>query len=924
MDHAARSFNGGDLVEGARVRLDGLLTRPELNGLTGTLVARHDNEKWHVRLDDNCGDKVLKAKNLIVEKAAFGWKSGGGGGSGSGGGASFGRQAPERDMPSAASSRGGAGVNAGPGRPTPQRDVPTSARDYPQRDVPSSSSARDYPGAKAASRPAPQRQVPSATNGRGSLGGYLGREEKKAPLAPKRAEDIQLETHHYKVVHKAVFIRDGPSLTDKVAGMKKEGDHVIATEETFDGWIHLKSEGGWMVKDMHGRDKVGKVLSSVGSKPTLARPDPHHAPCTAIFEVMFNPQIAIRQAPSKSALLVGVKKQGEQVNADLQTYGGWVRIQEGQWLLTRDPTHGELLRFKRYGLPMQQIQQQQQLQQQQQQQFQQQHQPPNQQYSQQHAPQGSKQQEERQRLQAIAARELEQQQANRARAEAALATAQKSIASNNTEEMKREISNALAAGVPKASLGQVEAAMTKLCNFQQRLEKARKSENELRACIDEGSKLGYTRETQMARSLLEECLATQNKHSGLLERLAAAARSGDPAEIKASREAAKQGGVDKKEIARIFSLNAVQDSGPRLTPAPAAPPATESAAASCDFERSSSTPQPDDVNPTVETERPEELKTTSEQIGRPFHSAQSVDSTNAESAASNRADCTELKAGAAVRISGLSKKPELNGLTGVIVAAQEDKWKVILDTGGMKLFKADNLTLYDKLNAPDSAAFDSLSTSASTQVPAEPTTTSDSANASLELQAEEVPETAAAHQDEPMDLRSELLDRLAAAARSGDPKEIKASRDAAKKGGIETKDIARIFSLNAVRDAATPASSVAPASTEPSPEPTAEAREQSSAGQDVAPDSVEGDEQTAEEEEAGKLDGYWTGVDGELMAKIDGSTIHWADGPAVELVWLSENSVSCDMSAYGAEELFTAELDAEGKLRWNDGDVWSR
>lgn len=42
---------------------------------------------------------------------------------------------------------------------------------------------------------------------------------------------------------------------------------------------------------------------------------------------------------------------------------------------------------------------------------------------------------------------------------------------------------------------------------------------------------------------------------------------------------------------------------------------------------------------------------------------------------------------------------------------------------------------------------------------------------------------------------AELLERFSEAALSGDPSQLKAARDAAKKGGVPVKELARVFAL---------------------------------------------------------------------------------------------------------------------------------
>ena len=56
-------------------------------------------------------------------------------------------------------------------------------------------------------------------------------------------------------------------------------------------------------------------------------------------------------------------------------------------------------------------------------------------------------------------------------------------------------------------------------------------------------------------NLLVTKAETQKEHDVLLDNLAAAAASGDVAQIKVARNAAKEGGVPMKEIARVFALH---------------------------------------------------------------------------------------------------------------------------------------------------------------------------------------------------------------------------------------------------------------------------------------------------------------------------------------------------------------------------------
>eukprot|EP00931_Biecheleriopsis_adriatica_P065971 TRINITY_DN40403_c0_g1_i1.p1 TRINITY_DN40403_c0_g1~~TRINITY_DN40403_c0_g1_i1.p1 ORF type:complete len:801 (+),score=180.38 TRINITY_DN40403_c0_g1_i1:58-2460(+) len=665
---------------GARVRLEGLSTRPELNGMRGVLVARQEEGKWQVSLDGGGGDKVLKAKNLVLEKPPFSW---------------------------------------------------TSAPQKPARPAPSPAGRKD--------------------------------------VQPSLKKDVVHPTQEYRVVHKAVFVREEPTLTAKVLGVKKLNELVVAREETFDGWIHLAGEEGWMLKDMKGRDHVGEILTPVGKHPLLAVPRPASEPGLASFRVVFTPHVALRQAPSKEGLLLGVRKNGEEVLADLQTYGGWIHIQsDGSWMLVKDTSHGELLRLVRCGV-QQPAKQPQRLQQ-----------------PQHHAkatetlrPPRARESED---ASAQRAKEAKQQLAQSEAQRAALATLDEAIASNCSDKMKKAVAAARAAGVEQRHVQEAEQALMALCSFQRRLADAKGKEKELRECIDEGAKKGYRREMQLAQQLLDELLEKQQEHLGLLERLASAARSGDPLEIKLARDTAKQGGVDMKEIARVFSLNVIGSQGAQ--PSSEAEPLAKE--------------ESHDKGVLEVAEGRSEEATAGEWASV---STQSHDS------------WMQMRPGTAVRFHGLKNCSELNGLTGVLVAEKGDKWKVVLDKGVMKLFKAANLTPYDR--------FACISTQSSTVASA------------------------------------------AVSALAREPAEV-------------------------------PAESNAPEGADP---------------ESQVPDYP-------------CLDGCWVGPTGEAMATIQGTAIQWEDGPTTQMTWLTEQSFSCNMAAFGVTEQFSAELRDDGSLLWSDGDVW--
>lgn len=61
---AERSSGDSWLYPGKRIRIHGLEVQPEMNGVKGTLVEEAQSLIWHVRLDGEWGDKLLKVKNM--------------------------------------------------------------------------------------------------------------------------------------------------------------------------------------------------------------------------------------------------------------------------------------------------------------------------------------------------------------------------------------------------------------------------------------------------------------------------------------------------------------------------------------------------------------------------------------------------------------------------------------------------------------------------------------------------------------------------------------------------------------------------------------------------------------------------------------------------------------------------------------------
>ena len=205
--------------------------------------------------------------------------------------------------------------------------------------------------------------------------------------------------------------------------------------------------------------------------------------------------------------------------------------------------------------------------------------------------------------------------------------------------------------------------------------------------------------------------------------------------------------------------------------------------------------------------------------------------------------------------------------------------------------------------------------------------------------------------------QSDLLEELALAAASGDPRQVKAARDAAKRAGIDKQEIARIFALSwagggdpapyvpisaePAADAApspapapAPAPAVAPAPappTGPAPGPTEVSSAGLSAEAQPAQEALEAagavlqggpaDEEPEGGRYCGLFDGRWVQEEsGEHQGTIGGLQIQWADGPLADLARSSARAFAVSLG----DDVFQAELGDDGRLTFSDGDVWVR
>ncbi|CAJ1351478.1 unnamed protein product [Effrenium voratum] len=315
-----------------------------------------------------------------------------------------------------------------------------------------------------------------------------------------------LPSQEYQVVHDFAFVRLEPNLLGSICGKKLKGDTFRASEETWDGWVKLQGQPGYVIKDMAGKQNIGQVLAGIGRCLPLVMEEVQGSDAPLVFEVVYQPFVAVRIGPDKTRPLQGTRKFGDKVRAVGQAYGGWIRLcaeDGGGYMLTADQELGQLLKCRTL-------------------------------------------EERKGQVAAL-------QSASRQRDPAALAEAVQGAKKCGVGGAELE-----AAEVQLRRLKQREALRKELV---QRAAAAKEEgrEDRLRKCLQEAEEEGLEQERQAMQQALDTLVAskaeTQREHDVLLEQLAQAAASGDVAEIKAARNAAKAGGVPMKEIARIFALN---------------------------------------------------------------------------------------------------------------------------------------------------------------------------------------------------------------------------------------------------------------------------------------------------------------------------------------------------------------------------------
>lgn len=342
--------------------------------------------------------------------------------------------------------------------------------------------------ARAASTARKEVTERAATSMRGA-----DRSSKDAELVAERA----LPAKVFKVVHRVVHVHKKPFWDSPRLGKKMHGRLVVAAEETFDGWVRLVREPGWMLKDMRGQRCEGVLLEPQGDTPILAVPEVVWDPGPQKLEVVFEPHVAVYAAPILTAEPVGLRRRGEEVHAEMQSYNGWVRLASNAgWMQSYSADGERLLSWKKMPLD----------------------------------------------------KELGAAKAELYR-----------MSDGHTYGAFGPVAAAKSAGL-RAFVGQLEAKQQLQRSLRERIVGAGGDKRKLRVCAADAAAAEFPDEVALAERLLKEALVQQEqeapKHEMLLEQLATAAASGDTLAVRTAREAAKNAGVSKKEIARVYALHA--------------------------------------------------------------------------------------------------------------------------------------------------------------------------------------------------------------------------------------------------------------------------------------------------------------------------------------------------------------------------------
>lgn len=150
--------------------------------------------------------------------------------------------------------------------------------------------------------------------------------------------------HRFQVVHNQCAVRSDPMLHAQVLDVRQRGEYLTGVEETFDGWVRLVGEAGWMLRNMQGKDGLGVLLEPVGRPQKLPVPRLAADRGNQMFKIVCRSGAEIRSEPSEQASIVGSRAYGDFVFAETQSYHGWIRLADNVgWMMCFSGEKGEVL-----------------------------------------------------------------------------------------------------------------------------------------------------------------------------------------------------------------------------------------------------------------------------------------------------------------------------------------------------------------------------------------------------------------------------------------------------------------------------------------------------------------------------------------------------------------------------------------------------
>jgi len=141
---------------------------------------------------------------------------------------------------------------------------------------------------------------------------------------------LPLPSRGFKVLAEVHPVRSQPCAGALVCGGRKQHETVRAVEETFDGWVKLAGDEGWMCQGAEEAPFSKKCLEALEKPRAMAVPTLAKTPGRQMLEVVADDGVDVLQEPVEGALVLGRRSFGEFLLADSQTYHGWIRLSDNE------------------------------------------------------------------------------------------------------------------------------------------------------------------------------------------------------------------------------------------------------------------------------------------------------------------------------------------------------------------------------------------------------------------------------------------------------------------------------------------------------------------------------------------------------------------------------------------------------------------